>query len=143
MIFFAEKKKWKPEIKDSWMTFFSSIVKVMKKSETKAEKENQNDPDEHCEHMTGQYRQVRANFVRGYFCLPSQELKESQFLSVRPYPYVSKCSIFITFILFQVVSRDFKLSLKLSFMIHILGAHSEHTLSSRQSQKHFVLLVCN
>jgi hypothetical protein len=32
-----EKKKWKPEIKDSWMTFFSSIVKVMKKSETKAE----------------------------------------------------------------------------------------------------------
>ena len=23
-----EKKKWKPEIKDSWMTFFSSIVKV-------------------------------------------------------------------------------------------------------------------
>jgi len=36
-----EKKKWKPEIKDSWMTFFSSIVKVMKKSETKAEKESQ------------------------------------------------------------------------------------------------------
>ena len=26
-----EKKKWKPEIKDSWMTFFSSIVKVFKK----------------------------------------------------------------------------------------------------------------
>ena len=24
-----EKKKWKPEIKDSWMTFFSSIVKVL------------------------------------------------------------------------------------------------------------------
>ena len=32
-----EKKKWKPEIKDSWMTLFSSIVKVMKKSETKAD----------------------------------------------------------------------------------------------------------
>jgi len=60
-----EKKKWKPEIKDSWMTFFSSIVKVMKKSETKAEKENQNDPDEHCEH-TSQYRQVfrRNNYDR-------------------------------------------------------------------------------
>ena len=27
-----EKKKWKPEIKDSWMTFFSSIVKVFKKN---------------------------------------------------------------------------------------------------------------
>ena len=27
-----EKKKWKPEIKDSWMTFFSSIVKVSKKN---------------------------------------------------------------------------------------------------------------
>ena len=79
IVFCAEKKKWKPEIKDSWMTFFSSIVKVMKKSETKAEKENQNDPDEHSEHMTGQYRQVRDNFVRGYFCWrPSQELKESQ-----------------------------------------------------------------
>ena len=38
---YVEKKKWKPEIKDSWMTFFSSIVKVMKKSETKAEKESQ------------------------------------------------------------------------------------------------------
>jgi len=38
-----EKKKWKPEIKDSWMTFFSSIVKVMKKSETKADNQNQND----------------------------------------------------------------------------------------------------
>ena len=109
------------------MTFFSSIVKVMKKSETKAEKENQNDPDEHCEHMTGQYRQVRANFVRGYFCLPSQELKESQCLSVRP--YVSKCTIFITFILFLVLSRDFKLSIL--------------SISSRQSQKYFVLFVCN
>ena len=64
--FFVEKKKWKPEIKDSWMTFFSSIVKVMKKSETKAEKENQNDPDEHCEH-TSQYRQVGA-ILRDYFC---------------------------------------------------------------------------
>jgi hypothetical protein len=30
-----DKKKWKPEIKDSWMTFFSSIVKVMKKNEMK------------------------------------------------------------------------------------------------------------
>ena len=40
-----EKKKWKPEIKDSWMTFFSSIVKVMKKSETKAE-QNQGDDDD-------------------------------------------------------------------------------------------------
>ena len=56
-MFTSEKKKWKPEIKDSWMTFFSSIVKVMKKSETKAEKENQNTEDEHCEH-TSQYRQV-------------------------------------------------------------------------------------
>ena len=63
-MFCAEKKKWKPEIKDSWMTFFSSIVKVMKKSETKAEKENQNDPDEHSEHMTGQYRQVRIIILK-------------------------------------------------------------------------------
>jgi hypothetical protein len=31
----SDKKKWKPEIKDSWMTFFSSIVKVMKKNEMK------------------------------------------------------------------------------------------------------------
>merc|ERR1719466_27896 len=41
-----EKKKWKPEIKDSWMTFFSSIVKVMKKNDTKAEKENAADPED-------------------------------------------------------------------------------------------------
>lgn len=41
-----DKRKWKPEIKDSWMTFFSSIVKVMKKSETKAEKEQQDQEDQ-------------------------------------------------------------------------------------------------
>ena len=32
---FVERKKWKPEVKDSWVTFFSSIVKVMKKNEMK------------------------------------------------------------------------------------------------------------
>ena len=32
---FTERKKWKPEIKDSWITFFTSIVKVMKKNEMK------------------------------------------------------------------------------------------------------------
>jgi len=40
-----DKKKWKPEIKDSWLTFFSSIVKVMKKCETKAE-QNQNEMED-------------------------------------------------------------------------------------------------
>jgi hypothetical protein len=35
MFALQDKKKWKPEIKDSWMTFFSSIVKVMKKNEMK------------------------------------------------------------------------------------------------------------
>ena len=67
------------------MTFFSSIVKVMKKSETKAEKENQNDPDEHSEHMTGQYRQVRNNI-----------LKEAIFVSfVRSSRSHNVCSFFL------------------------------------------------
>ena len=84
------------------MTFFSSIVKVMKKSETKAEKENQNDPDEHSEHMTGQYRQVRDNFVRGYFCWPSQELKESRCLSVSSSICIKVLFIiYVLFILFK------------------------------------------
>ena len=65
-LFSAEKKKWKPEIKDSWMTFFSSIVKVMKKSETKAEKDAQTDPEEHSEHWTGQYRQVGPIFNKNF-----------------------------------------------------------------------------
>ena len=65
-MFSAEKKKWKPEIKDSWMTFFSSIVKVMKKSETKAEKDAQTDPEEHSEHWTGQYRQVEPIFNKNF-----------------------------------------------------------------------------
>jgi len=63
-----EKKKWKPEIKDSWMTFFSSIVKVMKKSETKAENQNQNQTDleEHSEHRGDLRQQVfrRNNYDR-------------------------------------------------------------------------------
>jgi len=41
-----EQRKWKPEIKDSWMTLFSSIVKVMKKSETKSDNQTDvEDPD--------------------------------------------------------------------------------------------------
>jgi len=61
-----EKKKWKPEIKDSWMTFFSSIVKVMKKSETKAENQNQADAEEHNEHRNDLRHQVfrRNNYDR-------------------------------------------------------------------------------
>merc|ERR1719336_3459855 len=63
-----EKKKWKPEIKDSWLTFFSSIVKVMKKSETKAENQNQNQTDleEHSEHRGDLRQQVfrRNNYDR-------------------------------------------------------------------------------
>ena len=54
----AEKKKWKPEIKDSWMTFFSSIVKVMKKSETKAENQTAagGEPEEHDSHREQMFR---------------------------------------------------------------------------------------
>ena len=48
------------------MTFFSSIVKVMKKSETKAEKDAQTDPEEHSEHWTGQYRQVGPIFNKNF-----------------------------------------------------------------------------
>ena len=61
-----EKKKWKPEIKDSWMTFFSSIVKVMKKSETKAENQAQADSEEHNEHRNDLRHQVfrRNNYDR-------------------------------------------------------------------------------
>jgi len=51
-----EKKKWKPEIKDSWMTFFSSIVKVMKKSETKAENQTQTELEEHDTHRDQMFR---------------------------------------------------------------------------------------
>merc|ERR1719312_2172417 len=55
-----EKKKWKPEIKDSWMTFFSSIVKVMKKSETKAENQKQEDLED-AEHRTDQHQVFKRN----------------------------------------------------------------------------------
>ena len=52
----SEKKKWKPEIKDSWMTFFSSIVKVMKKSETKAENQTVPELEEHDTHRDQMFR---------------------------------------------------------------------------------------
>lgn len=55
-----EKKKWKPEIKDSWMTFFSSIVKVMKKSETKAENQKQEDLEDG-EHRTDIHQVFKRN----------------------------------------------------------------------------------
>jgi len=38
-----DKKKWRPEVKDSWVTFFSSIVKVMKKNEMKVENQCEED----------------------------------------------------------------------------------------------------
>jgi len=41
-----EKRKWKPEVKDSWMTFFTSIVKVMKKNETQTKGEGGAEADE-------------------------------------------------------------------------------------------------
>ena len=41
------------------MTFFSSIVKVMKKSETKAENQNQADAEEHNEHRNDLRHQVQ------------------------------------------------------------------------------------
>ena len=43
------------------MTFFSSIVKVMKKSETKAENQNQADAEEHNEHRNDLRHQVRQS----------------------------------------------------------------------------------
>lgn len=52
-----EKKKWKPEIKDSWMTFFSSIVKVMKKSE----KQEQNQGEVEDEGADRKYQVFRRN----------------------------------------------------------------------------------
>ena len=43
------------------MTFFSSIVKVMKKSETKAENQNQADAEEHNEHRNDLRHQVQQS----------------------------------------------------------------------------------
>ena len=45
------------------MTFFSSIVKVMKKSETKAENQNQADAEEHNEHRNDLRHQVQQSSV--------------------------------------------------------------------------------
>jgi len=59
-----ERKKWKPEVKDSWVTFFSSIVKVMKKNEMKVENQVEEEAQKEEQSQTFKRTQYDKNLMQ-------------------------------------------------------------------------------